>query len=46
MQAIAATKQLRENPFQTYRDPQTGKWVVIPNPKPDSDRSFTHSKSL
>ena len=22
-------KQLRSNPFTTYRDPETGRWVVI-----------------
>jgi hypothetical protein len=22
-------RQLRENPFTTYRDPQTGHWIVV-----------------
>lgn len=27
-------KTLRKNPFETYRDPITGKWIVIrPNEK-------------
>lgn len=24
-----ARKSLRKNPFQVYRDPITGKWIVI-----------------
>ncbi len=23
------TKPLRQNPFMTYRDPDTGKWLVV-----------------
>jgi hypothetical protein len=27
-------KNLKTNPFTTYRDPKTGKWVVVkPSPK-------------
>ncbi|MBD2464409.1 hypothetical protein H6G89_25720 [Oscillatoria sp. FACHB-1407] len=25
----AKTRQLRQNPFTTYRDPETGRWMVI-----------------
>ena len=25
----ACNKPLKSNPFTTYRDPQTGKWIVV-----------------
>jgi hypothetical protein len=37
---------LRENPFHTYRDPKTGKWLVIDNPKPTDPRIFKNPKSI
>jgi hypothetical protein len=24
-----STKEMRPNPFNAYRDPQTGKWIVV-----------------
>jgi hypothetical protein len=39
--------QLKTNPFNTYRDPQTGEWkVVLPpqNPKPQSPPQDQKSK--
>lgn len=31
---ITPNKQLRQNPFTTYRDPMTGKWVVVKPQQP------------
>ena len=31
--AKVCKKPLKNNPFSTYRDPVTGKWVVIKSPK-------------
>jgi hypothetical protein len=28
-----ASPILRQNPFTTYRDPKTGRWVVVTPPK-------------
>jgi hypothetical protein len=30
---VANPRQLKPNPFTTYRDPETGKWMVV---KPNS----------
>jgi len=30
---------LRPNPFTTYRDPDTGRWVVVLPSKPSPDKS-------
>jgi hypothetical protein len=31
--AKVSQEPLQPNPFQTYRDPLTGKWLVISHPK-------------
>ncbi|HEY9838085.1 MAG TPA: hypothetical protein V6D27_14445 [Vampirovibrionales bacterium] len=46
MDVTTVTQQLRKNPYEVYRDPLTGKWLVIKNPKLPSDRLFNHSKPL
>ncbi|MEO0434361.1 MAG: hypothetical protein AAF151_21965 [Cyanobacteria bacterium J06656_5] len=28
------TKPLKQQPFQTYRDPETGRWYVVRTPTP------------
>jgi hypothetical protein len=39
-------KPLRQNPYTTYRDPQTGKWIVVvtteaqPQPSSTSDNEM------
>lgn len=34
----SGNKEVRQNPYHTYRDPETGKWIVV-YPNQDSDRS-------
>ncbi len=46
MDVTIVTKQLRQNPFEVYRDPLTGKWVVIKNQKVTSDRILNSPKGL
>ncbi|VXD22212.1 hypothetical protein PL8927_740017 [Planktothrix serta PCC 8927] len=29
MAAQSSSKELRPNPFIAYRDPETGKWIVV-----------------
>jgi hypothetical protein len=29
MATQSPNKELRPNPFMTYRDPETGKWIVV-----------------
>jgi hypothetical protein len=31
---MALWKQPRQQPFSTYRDPQTGRWITIQSPEP------------
>ena len=31
---MALWKQPRQQPFTTYRDPQTGRWITIHSPEP------------
>lgn len=44
MEVTTLTQQLRQNPYEVYRDPLTGKWIVIKNPKLMSDRHFNNPK--
>ena len=46
MDVTTVTQQLRQNPYEVYRDPLTGKWIVIKNLKLMSDRHVNHSKPL
>ncbi|MCT7982592.1 hypothetical protein NG796_04730 [Laspinema sp. A4] len=46
MDVTTVTQQLRKNPYEVYRDPLTGKWIVIKNPRLPSDRLFNPSKPL
>ncbi|WP_199314153.1 hypothetical protein [Leptolyngbya sp. FACHB-671] len=34
----SSTKSLQQNPFLTYRDPKTGRWLVV---KPQQQVSFS-----
>ncbi len=38
-----ANRTLKQNPFTTYRDPQTGRWMVVPSEanasSPQTERS-------
>lgn len=34
--ATPTQKQLRHNPYTTYRDPMTGRWIVI---KPEQQKA-------
>lgn len=34
----STTRKLKSNPFHTYRDEKTGKWVVVPMATPSIDR--------
>ena len=38
--AKLSSRPLRPNPFHTYRDPETGKWLIV-----DSAASETHNCS-
>ncbi len=46
MDVTTVTQKLRQNPYEVYRDPLTGKWMVIKNPKVAGDRHGNHSKPL
>jgi hypothetical protein len=47
MDVTTVTQQkLRPNPFEAYRDPLTGKWVVINCLKVTSDHNFNPPKPL
>lgn len=46
MEVTTVTEQLRQNPYEVYRDPLTGKWIVLKNPKLTSDRNFNNPKPL
>jgi hypothetical protein len=46
MEVTTVTQKLRQNPYEVYRDPLTGKWIVIKNPKLMSDRNFNNPKPL
>ncbi|MCT7973285.1 hypothetical protein [Laspinema olomoucense] len=46
MEVTTVTQQLRQNPYEVYRDPLTGKWIVIKNPQLTSDRNFNNPKPL
>lgn len=46
MEVTRVTQKLRQNPFEVDRDPRTGKWIVIKNPKLMSDRNFNNPKPL
>ncbi|MEA5462619.1 hypothetical protein [Leptothoe sp. PORK10 BA2] len=37
----ACTKPLKQQPFQTYRDPETGRWYVVRTPTPIQTLSST-----
>ena len=38
-----ASPILRQNPFTTYRDPKTGRWVVVTPPKWGRQSIINHS---
>ncbi|WP_254565716.1 hypothetical protein [Oscillatoria sp. HE19RPO] len=46
MEVTTVTQKLRQNPYEVYRDPITGQWMVIKNPKLPSDRHVNPSKPL
>ncbi|MBO0350729.1 hypothetical protein J0895_16845 [Phormidium pseudopriestleyi FRX01] len=46
MEVTTVTQKLRQNPYEVYRDPLTGKWIVIKNSKLMSDRNFNNPKLL
>lgn len=46
MDVTRVTQQLRTNPYEVYRDPLTGQWIVIKNPKLPSDRHCHPAKPL
>ncbi|MCT7966710.1 hypothetical protein NG799_10240 [Laspinema sp. D1] len=46
MEVTTVTQKLRQNPYEVYRDPLTGKWMVIKNPKLHGDRHVNPSKPL
>ncbi|MGL5192261.1 MAG: hypothetical protein ACRC8Y_01480 [Chroococcales cyanobacterium] len=46
MDVTTVTQKLRQNPYEVYRDPLTGKWIVINNPKLPCDRHVNPSKPL
>ncbi len=46
MEVTTVTQNLRQNPYEVYRDPLTGKWIVIKNQNLMSDRNFNNSKPL
>jgi hypothetical protein len=46
MEVTTVTQKLRQNPYEVYRDPLTGKWIVIKNPKLMGDRNFNNPKPL
>ncbi|MDJ0707359.1 MAG: hypothetical protein QNJ46_29145 [Leptolyngbyaceae cyanobacterium MO_188.B28] len=38
--AKLSSQPLRPNPFHTYRDPQTGRWLVVKSAFPDAEDCF------
>jgi hypothetical protein len=46
MAANPCSQPLKSNPFITYRDPITGKWIVDKSEFPPSSRTTTASSSL